>query len=76
VVEKRFFSVDSPKAIKAEKFRYLNAINYMAHTRVRALAICAATFNWMYQSLSWPRIRSGFDGERKHQLDQQRSRFP
>jgi hypothetical protein len=27
---KRFFSVDSPKAIKAEKFRYLNAINYMA----------------------------------------------
>ena len=27
---KRFFSVDSPKAIKAKKFRYLNAINYMA----------------------------------------------
>lgn len=26
----RFFSVDSPKAIKAEKFNYLNAINYMA----------------------------------------------
>jgi hypothetical protein len=30
---KRFFSVDSPKAIKAAKYRYLNAINYMApHT--------------------------------------------
>ena len=29
----RFFSVDSPKAIKAAKFHYLNAINYMApHT--------------------------------------------
>jgi hypothetical protein len=29
----RFFSVDSPKAIKAAKFNYLNAINYMApHT--------------------------------------------
>jgi hypothetical protein len=26
----RFFSVDSPKAIKAAKFNYLNAINYMA----------------------------------------------
>jgi len=26
----RFFSVDSPKAIKAAKFGYLNAINYMA----------------------------------------------
>ena len=26
----RFFSFDSPKAIKAKKFRYLNAINYMA----------------------------------------------
>ena len=30
---KRFFSVDSPKAIKANKYGYLNAINYMApHT--------------------------------------------
>jgi hypothetical protein len=29
----KFFSVDSPKAIKADKFGYLNAINYMApHT--------------------------------------------
>lgn len=27
---KRFFSVDSPKAIKAKKCQYLNAINYMA----------------------------------------------
>jgi hypothetical protein len=27
---KRFFSTDSAKAIKAEKFGYLNAINYMA----------------------------------------------
>ena len=27
---KRFFSVDSPKAIKASKYGYLNAINYMA----------------------------------------------
>ncbi len=29
----RFFSVDSPKAIKAAKFAYLNAINYMAPAR-------------------------------------------
>jgi hypothetical protein len=27
---KRFYSFDSPKAIKAAKFRYLNGINYMA----------------------------------------------
>jgi hypothetical protein len=27
---RRFFSFDSPKAIKAAKFNYLNAINYMA----------------------------------------------
>ncbi len=27
---KQFFSVDSPKAIKAKKLRYLNAINYMS----------------------------------------------
>ena len=30
---KRFFSVDSPKAIKASGFGYLNAINYMAPAR-------------------------------------------
>lgn len=29
----RFFSVDSPKAIKANKYGYLNAINYMAPAR-------------------------------------------
>ena len=38
---KRFFSVDSPKAIKAKKFRYLNAINYMAPHKSLASAICA-----------------------------------
>ena len=27
---KRFFSVDSPKAVKAESYGWLNAINYMA----------------------------------------------
>ena len=30
---KRFFSVDSPKAIKAAEFNYLNAINYMSPAR-------------------------------------------
>ena len=30
---RRFFSVDSPKAIKAHKYGYLNAINYMAPAR-------------------------------------------
>lgn len=30
---KRFFSVDSPKAIKADKYGYLNGINYMSPAR-------------------------------------------
>jgi hypothetical protein len=34
---KRFFSVDSAKAIKAQGFGYLNAINYMAPARVAGL---------------------------------------
>jgi hypothetical protein len=33
-VFKRFFSLDSAKAIKAQKFGYLNAINYMAPHRM------------------------------------------
>lgn len=33
----RFFSVDSAKAIKAQGFGYLNAINYMAPARVAGL---------------------------------------
>jgi|TARA_R110000787_G_scaffold60573_2_gene137338 hypothetical protein len=37
----KFFSVDSPKAIKADKFGYLNAINYMApHTTGGAGNLC------------------------------------
>lgn len=48
----RFFSVDSPKAIKAAKWNYLNAINYMAphrsagvgnlcsHASERCIALC------------------------------------
>ena len=28
----RFFSVDSPKAVKAQKYGWLNAINYMSPT--------------------------------------------
>ena len=29
-MSQRFFSVDSPKAVKAQAYGYLNAINYMA----------------------------------------------
>lgn len=40
---KRFFSVDSPKAIKADKYGYLNAINYMApHTSGGVGNLCAS----------------------------------
>src|SRR5262249_3514821 len=38
----RFFSYDSPKAIKADKYGYLNAINYMApHTSGGVGNLCA-----------------------------------
>lgn len=38
----RFFSVDSPKAIKAAKLNYLNAINYMApHTSAGVGNLCS-----------------------------------
>lgn len=33
----RFFSLDSPKAIKARKFGYINAINYMAPHRLASV---------------------------------------
>ena len=39
----RFFSVDSPKAVKADKFGYLNAINYMApHKSAGVGNLCSA----------------------------------
>jgi hypothetical protein len=38
---KRFFSVDSPKAIKAKKYRYLNAINYMAPHKTGVGNLCS-----------------------------------
>jgi hypothetical protein len=34
VLFQRFFSVDSPKAVKAQKYGWLNAINYMAPHRL------------------------------------------
>ena len=40
---KRFFSVDSAKAVKADKYGYLNGINYMAaHTTAGVGNLCAA----------------------------------
>jgi len=53
----QFFSVDSPKAIKAAKFNYLNAINYMAphksgnvgnlcsHASLGCIALCLGWFS-------------------------------
>lgn len=40
---KRFFSVDSAKAVKADKYGYLNGINYMApHTSAGVGNLCAS----------------------------------
>ncbi len=41
---KHFFSYDSPKAIKADKYGYLNAINYMAPARSAGVGnLCSHT---------------------------------
>ena len=51
---KRFFSVDSPKAVKAESYGWLNAINYMApaspRRRRQSLPQCQ---RWLSRPLLW-----------------------
>lgn len=40
VVKNRIYSTDSPKAIKADKFGYLNAIHYMAPADTSGVDLC------------------------------------
>jgi hypothetical protein len=72
----RFFSVDSPKAIKAQSFGYLNAINYMApantagvgnlcpHASPGCLALCLGWYSGQAGMLSNDKLESGDNAAR------------
>jgi hypothetical protein len=72
----RFFSVDSPKAIKAAKFGYVNAINYMApaatagvgnlcpHASPGCLALCLGWYSGQAGILSNAELEQGRNAAR------------
>jgi hypothetical protein len=74
---KRFFSVDSPKAIKAAGFGYLNAINYMApantagvgnlcpHASPGCLALCLGWYSGQAGMLSNATLETGTNAVRR-----------
>jgi hypothetical protein len=73
----RFFSVDSPKAIKADAFGYVNAINYMApaatagvgnlcpHASPGCLALCLGWYSGQAGMLSNAELETGRNATRK-----------
>jgi hypothetical protein len=72
----RFFSVDSPKAIKAQKLGWLNAINYMApaatagvgnlcpHASPGCLALCLGWYSGQAGMLSNAELETGNNAAR------------
>jgi hypothetical protein len=72
----RFFSVDSPKAVKAQAYGYLNAINYMApastagvgnlcpHASPGCLALCLGWYSGQAGMLSNAELESGTNNVR------------
>ena len=72
----RFFSLDSPKAIKAQSFGYLNAINYMApastagvgnlcpHASAGCLALCLGWYSGQAGMLSNAELETGTNAVR------------
>jgi hypothetical protein len=72
----RFFSIDSPKAIKANKYGYVNAINYMApantagagnlcpHASPGCLALCLGWFSGQAGMLSNAELEHGDNAAR------------
>jgi hypothetical protein len=72
----RFFSVDSPKAIKAQGYGYLNAINYMApastagvgnlcpHASPGCLALCLGWYSGQAGMLSNAQLETGSNAAR------------
>jgi hypothetical protein len=72
----RFFSVDSPKAVKAQAYGYLNAINYMApastggvgnlcpHASPGCLALCLGWYSGQAAMLSNDKLETGSNAVR------------
>ena len=72
----RFFSLDSPKAIKASKYGYVNAINYMApaetagvgnlcpHASPGCLALCLGWYSGQAGMLSNAELETGNNATR------------
>lgn len=72
----RFFSLDSPKAIKASQFGYVNAINYMApaatagvgnlcpHASPGCLALCLGWYSGQAAMLSNAELETGSNAVR------------
>ena len=72
----RFFSLDSPKAIKAQAYGYLNAINYMApastagvgnlcpHASAGCLALCLGWYSGQAGMLSNAELETGTNAVR------------
>jgi hypothetical protein len=72
-----FFSLDSPKAIKASKFGYVNAINYMApastagvgnlcpHASAGCLALCLGWYSGQAGMLSNAELETGSNNVRR-----------
>ena len=73
----RFFSLDSPKAIKADKFGYVNGINYMApantggfgnlcpHASPGCLALCLGWYSGQAAMLSNAQLETGSNNVRR-----------
>jgi hypothetical protein len=72
----RFFSVDSPKAVKAQGYGYLNAINYMApastagvgnlcpHASAGCLALCLGWYSGQAGMLANDKLETGTNAAR------------
>ncbi len=72
----RFFSVDSPKAVKAQAYGYVNAINYMApaatagvgnlcpHASPGCLALCLGWYSGQAGMLSNDKLETGSNATR------------
>ena len=73
---KRFFSVDSPKAIKAKKYPLPQRHQLHGPAQVgRHRQSLPACLSRLHRALPWPRMRTGVYGVGRDQLDQFCTRF-
>ena len=58
----QFFSLDSPKAIKARAYGYMNAINYMAPADTAGVGdMCPWSSARVSRALPWRTLRSSLN---------------